>query len=473
MMTITELPPLAGWPRARAATDGAAPAIVDGELTVSYTELHERADALATALDERGYRPGDRIATLTRSSAEHLVLLFACALRDVSLVPLSWRLSDEELRAQLAIADPAALLATDDFLHRARLLAPVTGTLSDPPSAASDPDSDSGLLIVFTSGTEAHPKAAVLSAEACRASAVSLQGAVHLTAQDVVLGVLPQYHAAGWNTQPLLALAVGATLRLQPRFDAGEVLETIERHAVTAMMGVPSMWVQLARHPRFTETDLSTLRTAIVGGAQSPGWLWAAWRDRGVTLRQGYGLTEAGPNVLCQTTDDARSTPGAAGRPYPLVSTALEKRGELLVRGPSVFSGYFRDPAATAAAFTDGWLRTGDLAAIDPDGQYRIVDRAKDIFISGGENVAPAEIEAVLLGHPSVVEAAVVAEPDEVWGERGVAYVVAPDASVEELREFCAARLAAFKVPARIELVAALPHSGIDKVVRRRLAGTS
>lgn len=470
-MTSTTLHPLAEWPRLRAAIDPAATAIDDGSQRLGYGELLERVEARADAIGAAGYRAGDRIATLTRNQAEHVILLFACAAREVALVPLSWRLSDPELRAQLAIAEPAALLASDEFLQRAAALHPNTGPLTEPPRAAgSTPDPTSGLLIVFTSGTAAAPKAVVLTAENCRASAESLASALPFAPGDVVLGVLPQYHAAGWNTQPLLALASGSTLLLPDQFDPGLALGTVERHGVSALMGVPSTWSMMARDPRFPTTQVGTLRHAIVGGAPAPSWLIRAWQDRGVELRQGYGLTEAGPNVLCQSADDARRSPGAAGRPYALVQAALSPEGELLVRGPAVFGGYFRDPAATAAALGEGWLRTGDLASLDDDGQYRIVDRLKDIFISGGENIAPAEVEAVLMDYPAVAEAAVVGIPDEAWGEVGAAYVVlARPATRQDLLDHCRERLAAFKVPRVVEFVDELPHSGIDKIVRRRL----
>jgi len=470
-MTNFTLPPVADWPRHRVAINPLATAIDDGSRTLTYGDLLVLTDALAHALAQAGYRRGDRIATLTRNRAEHLVLLFACAAQGIALVPLSWRLSDAELRTQLAIADPASLLASPELLARATTLFGVTGPLAYPPAVTNTtPDDGSGLLIVFTSGTEATPKAAVLTAENCRAGNQALQGALNFTSDDVVLGVLPQYHAAGWNTQPLLALATGATLIIEPRFDPALALQLIDECGVTSIMGVPSLWRALASEPHFETTDLSRLRNAVVGGAPTPAPLLETWHNRGVDLRQGYGLTEAGPNVLCQTPDDARSGIGASGRPYPLVHTALDDRGELLVKGPAVFAGYFRDPDATAAAFRDGWLRSGDLATLDSDGQYRIVDRAKDIFISGGENVAPAEIEAVLGGHPAVTEAAVVGVADELWGEVGVAFVVADGVTADELRAYCAERLAAFKVPVRIEFVAELPHSGIDKIVRRRLA---
>ncbi|MET4095606.1 AMP-binding protein [Arthrobacter sp. UYCu712] len=249
------------------------------------------------------------------------------------------------------------------------------------------------------------------------------------------------------------------------------------------MMGVPTHYLMLAEHPDFAHAELGNLRHAVVGGAPMPAPLLRIWHRRGVALSQGYGLTEASPNVLCLANEDAARMVGYSGEPYPHVSVAVADAvtgeifdgaatGELLVGGPGVFAGYFRDPAATAAVLADGWLRTGDLVERDAEGYIKVVDRLKDIYISGGENVAPAEVEAALLAHPAVGQAAVVGVADERWGESGIAFVVVRPGSAtdeQELLEHGAARLARFKVPARIEMVGALPRTALNKVLRGRL----
>jgi fatty-acyl-CoA synthase len=215
----------------------------------------------------------------------------------------------------------------------------------------------------------------------------------------------------------------------------------------------------MAEHPTFTETDLNSLRYAVVGGAPMPAELLRTWHNRGVALIEGYGLSEAAPNVLC------------AGRPYPYVATKIAD-GELLVRGPNVFTGYWRDPAATEKALADGWLHTGDLAHQGADGCYHILDRVDDMYVSGGENVFPSEVENVLYGHPAVAEAAVVGQPDDRWGKVGQAYVVrrpGTDVAEAELIEQCRANLAGYKVPHEIIFVAELPHSAVGKLLRRNL----
>jgi fatty-acyl-CoA synthase len=248
-------------------------------------------------------------------------------------------------------------------------------------------------------------------------------------------------------------------------------------------MGVPATYLFLAHEPGFAVADLSSLRLAVVGGAPMPEALLETWVERGIEIVQGYGLTEAAPNVLCLPTEDARRKLGFAGKPYPHVDVALRDAdtgtlldgpatGELVVKGPNVFPGYWRNEEATAAAFADGWLLTGDVAERDPDGFYRIAGRIKDMVISGGENVYPAEIEDVLHGHPAVLEAAIVGVPDERWGEACAAFVVlrpGATATEDELRAVCRDRLARFKVPKTFAFLHALPRSAMGKVLKDEL----
>lgn len=335
--------------------------------------------------------------------------------------------------------------------------------------------------MIYTSGSEAAPKGVVLTHENCFWNNLALDRAMPLGADDVVLAMLPQYHVAAWNVQPLQAWWRGATVVLERSFDPGRVLQLITERGVTAIMGVPTQYRMLQQHPLWWSADLSSLRRIVVGGATIPEDLVASWAERGLTFTQGYGLTEAGPNVLYLASELVAGHPGAVGRPYPGVDARLvdpasglelhgEATGELWVRGASVFGGYLDDPVSTARAKQGDWLRTGDLLHRDADGIHRVVDRLKEIYVSGGENVAPAEVEQALDAHPLVSSSAVVGVPDEVWGERGFAFVVtAGPISEDELRAFAAQRLASFKLPARIVFVDELPRSTIEKVARGRL----
>jgi fatty-acyl-CoA synthase len=295
--------------------------------------------------------------------------------------------------------------------------------------------------------------------------------------------MLPQFHVAAWNCQPLLAWWVGATVVLERSFQPARALQLIRERGVTAMMGVPTQYAMLAADRDWDASDVSSLRLALVGGATVVPELQAEWSRRGIALTQGYGLTEAAPNVLHLNAADGATRAGAVGRPYPHVGVQVadpesllplegEATGELWVRGPSVFAGYLGDEAATAKAMVGEWLRTGDLVHRDADGVFRVVDRIKDIYISGGENVAPAEVEYALGLHPLIEATAVVGVPDPVWGERGVAFVVpAPGAmlSADEVLAHARRNLAAYKVPVHVEFVDALPRSTIEKLARSRL----
>jgi fatty-acyl-CoA synthase len=285
-----------------------------------------------------------------------------------------------------------------------------------------------------------------------------------------VLQVLPQFHCGGWNVQSILAWWKGARVVLERGFDARRALELIETRRITTMMGVPANYLFMAQEGGFEASDLSSLRLAVVGGAPMPEALLDLWSARGVDIVQGYGLTEAAPNVLCLAPEDARRKAGWAGKPYPYVACDLSEEGELLVRGPNVFPGYWRNDAATAAAFRDGWLLTGDIAERDDEGNYRIRGRLKELVVSGGENVYPAEIEAVLLAHPAVADAAVIGVPDERWGEVCAAFVVLRGtASEDDLRAHCVQRLARFKVPKSFHVVPELPRNAMGKIQKSAL----
>jgi fatty-acyl-CoA synthase len=460
--------------RARNTPDRVA--IDDGVRAWTYAELDARSDELAGSLGH-----GERIATLTAGSAEHVALFFACAKAGAILLPLSWRLSSHELAFQLDDAEPSLLFATPEL--RALAEETLERAVAEPPlcswehkveravAPAAPPAPDDPLLLIYTSGTTGRPKGALLTHANCFWTNLSFDLATGVRGDDVVLQVLPQFHVGGWNVQALLAWWKGATVVLEREFDASATLRAIERKRVTTMMGVPATYLFMANDPAFERADLSSLRLAVVGGAPMPEALLETWQRRGVDIVQGYGLTEAAPNVLCLAPEDAVRKTGWAGKPYPHVDVSLSDEAELLVKGPNVFAGYWRNDAATRAAFTaDGWLRTGDIAERDDEGNYRIMGRLKDLVISGGENVYPAEVEAVLHDHPAVVEAAVVGKPDERWGEVCLAFVVLREpASEEQLIAHCGERLARFKVPREIRFVDALPRSGMNKVLKDEL----
>lgn len=499
---MSSLHTIGQWTTDRALATPDRVAIDDRGVLVSYKELDQRAGALAKSFQDHGYSVGDRIATISGNSADQVVLFFACAKAGLTLVPISWRLSSTEVAEQIEIIRPAILVVEDEFSSLAK---EALGKLIDPPTAAEfglagietnmpsstnpeqllrEVEDDDDLLIIFTSGTVDKPKAPILTHSNCFWTNLSLSRTAEITSDDTVLSVMPQYHAGGWNIQPLLGWWMGATVVLERTFDAGRVLHLIEQRKITSMMGVPANYLFLAEHPDFHAADLSSLKHAIVGGAPMPEPLLRTWHQRGVSLVQGYGLTEASPNVLCLADEDAIKRVGSAGRPYPHVTVKVidpvtneelheEATGELLVSGPGVFKGYFEDEKNTAETLKNGWLHTGDLVHRDRDGYYRIVDRIKDIFITGGESVAPAEIEKVLFGHPAVQDCAVVGVPDNRWGEVPIGFVVrrrGVPTDEQDILDYLGTNLAKFKIPKQIKFIAKIPRSSSEKVRRRMLA---
>ncbi len=488
------------WLTDRASHSPSRIAIDDRGVTIDYATLAMRASDLADGLRAGGYGPGHRLATISGNSTDHVVSFFACALAGIAFVPLSWRSTPRELADVLRRSEPALVLVDDEYASlagealRALEVVPSTAALGSTGVEASVPPArepkatrhvldDDPLLVIFTSGSEAAPKGVVLTHANCFWNNLALSQALPLTPDDVVLAILPQFHVAAWNCQPLLAWWVGATVVLERSFQPARVLQLIGERRITAMMGVPTQYAMLVEDRGWPATDISSLRLALVGGATMPPSLHARWSERGIALTQGYGLTEAGPNVLHLAGGDAATHIGAVGRAYPHVSVRVadpdtllplegEATGELWVRGPSVFAGYLGDEAATAKAMAGEWLRTGDLVHRDADGVFRVVDRLKDIYISGGENVAPAEVEYALGLHPLIAASAVVGVPDPVWGERGVAFVVTTDGaplSADEVLAHARRNLAAFKVPVHVEFVESLPRSTIGKLARSRL----
>ena len=478
------------WIRDRGRLTPERTAIDFCDRTVTYGELDRDSSRLAAELMGRGLGRGDRVAVLADNCPEYVTLFFACAKAGLVMTPLNWRLAPPELAYQVDHSGASVVLASRSRLEQAEQVVaeaehrPPIRPLEDPPEAEGDADvvveDDDPLFLIYTSGTTGRPKGAVLTHANCFWTNTAIDRLMDVTTFDVVLQVLPQFHVGGWNVQPLLAWWKGATVVLEPSFDPGRALRLIEEKRVTTMMGVPANYLFMAEHPSFATTDLSSLRMAVVGGAPMPESLIETWTARGVSLVQGYGLSEASPNVLGLPPEYVKEKVGYAGKAYPHVEVALEGSdgslidgpgtGELLVRGPSVFAGYWNDPAATAEAMRGGWLHTGDVAERDADGFFRIRDRIKDMYISGGENVYPAEVESVLMAHPDVVEAAVVGVPDERWGEAGVAVVVTRrPLDHEELLDWCRGRLARFKVPREVRFVDALPRSGMNKVLKREI----
>jgi fatty-acyl-CoA synthase len=468
--------------------------------SLTYREFDRRAERAARLLLARGLVRGDRVAILTLNCAAFFEILLGCAKAGLILVPLNWRLSAGELAAILADCTPRLLVHDAANADTAAMLERSGG----PPAlsiaayerecvAPADPLGDGawpvdGLwYLLYTSGTTGRPKAVMQSFGMALANYVNIAQAIDLTSADRALNMLPLFHTAGINLYTLPMLIAGGRTTIMPKFDPEQTLAAIAAGEVTCFFGVPAIYQALAAHRDFAQADLSAVRSWGCGGAPLPVPLLRRFLSRGIRVCNGYGMTETGPTVFLMDPEHVEAKPGSVGKAQILSQIRIVDSdgqdvpagiaGEVWIRGQNVTPGYWNDPQATRAAFAEGgWLRTGDVGRRDEDGYAYLVDRIKDMYISGGENVYPAEIEHVLLDHPDVLEAAVIGAPDERWGEVGRAFVVgrpgvAP--SAEALRAHCRERLAAYKVPKSIALVAELPRTAAGKVQKHLLKARS
>ncbi|GAB3020540.1 acid--CoA ligase [Nocardioides flavus (ex Wang et al. 2016)] len=474
----------------------------DRDRSVTYGELESRAGRLARLLqDEWSVRAGDRVATLAHNRVEAVELLFACAKLGAVLVPLNWRLAPAELEFILVDADVVALAhdaAHAEVAHALTRNVPgARGGIrlldlddgfearladADPAPLVHEPRGEDALwYLLYTSGTTGKPKGVEQTAGMALVNHLNIGMAAGITSDDVFLSVLPQFHTGGWNLYVLPMLFVGGTAVIPSGFDPAQTLRLLQDR-VTVFFGVPTIYQMLVEHPDFAGADLSGVRSWSAGGAAMPVPLLERLDAAGVQVRQGMGMTETGPTVFLLDEEHAISKAGSVGKPQPFVDVRLVdtegrdvapgESGELWFRGPGITPGYWRNDAATEAAFVGGWLRSGDVGRQDEDGFYYVVDRVKDMYISGGENVYPAEVEAVLLRLPGVRSAAVIGVPDERWGEVGRALVeVEPGVRLdgEDVRRHCRAHLAGYKVPAAVEVVHELPRGATGKVLKHVL----
>ena len=482
--------PLRFW--RRAAPDRLALVDRTRGVRLTYAQLDAAADRWAGVLRARGIGRGSIVAALAGNRHEVAELFFACGRVGAALLPLNWRLSAAELAPILADARPDLLVGESRFRARGEdAPAPWIDLDHDAPAllaraAAVEDDveveGDDPLLILYTSGSTGRPKGAVLPHRQIFWNAVATTTAWELGADDVAPVSTPLFHTGGWNVFATPLWLRGGTVVLVDAFDADDFLAMLEEEGCTTALTVPTQLLMLTESPRWGR-PLPRLRRLVSGGAPCPAALAQRVRAAGYTFREGYGLTECGPNCFAITDEAAVAKPGCVGWPVPFLEMRLDadgreaepgEPGELLLRGPQVFAGYLRNPEQTAAAFTDdGWLRTGDLAMRDGEGAYRICGRRKEMYISGGENVFPAEVEAALAECPGVGEAVVVGVADERWGEVGRAFVVArPGAPLTETEvvAHARARLAGYKVPKTVFIVTEIPRLGSGKPDRRALA---
>jgi fatty-acyl-CoA synthase len=472
----------------------------------TYAELNQRANRAANFLHEKcGVGKGDRVSILAHNSVAYVDLLFGAAKLGAILAPLNWRLTSRELTYIVNDCQPKVLIVGPEFVSVFNEMkdsikveqlislegADVSGEAYEHllnQASAEEPkrieiSGDDPVCILYTSGTTGRPKGAVLPHRQVVWNSINTIVSWGLNEKDISPILTPMFHSGGLFVFLVPIFHVGGKLLLGRTFDPDASLKLMVEEKCTVILGVPTLFQVWMNSPQFDSADFSHVRFFISGGAPCPPSLIQAWSEKkGIVMRQGYGLTEVGVNCFSMTDEDALRKLGSVGKPIfhsemrlvdenckdvPVGST-----GELIIKGEHVCGGYWKNETATKEALRDGWFHTGDMARMDEEGYFYIAGRFKDMIISGGENVYAAEVEALFREHPAVADAALIGEPDEKWGEVGLMIVACkPDQAVtgEELIQFCAGRLAKYKIPKRVEFVETLPYSPYGKVIKAEL----
>lgn len=459
---------------------------------LSYQELYQETLSACATLQKLGVSQGDRVALFGQNDLRFFPLFFAAARLGAITVPLNWRLSIPELQGILADCDPKVMFTDGRFEADAVPSHPNTVSLDQlllespakEQSCSVELAPEAPVAIFYTGGTTGTPKGAILTHQSIHWNAVNTTIGWGLSPDDIAPVFTPLFHTGGLNVFATPMLFLGGTTILTRTFDPDSALDLIVDEECTILFLVPTMYHMILESPKFDPDKLRRLKIMISGGAACPRPLFEAYWAHGLPLRQGYGLTEAGPNNFGIEQKEAEARVTTVGKPLAFVDLELFNEddqvaapgqvGEIRIRGPHVMGGYWNRPEATAAVFKNGWLCTGDLAIKDRDGYVTICGRQKEMFISGGENVFPAEIEEVLLAHPLVSEVAVVGVPHDKWGEVGRAHLVVregpPSDFNEDLKKFCRERLAGYKIPKEFRVESDLPKSAAGKVLKTELA---
>lgn len=473
----------------------------------NYHDLNLRANCLANAFQDKcKINRGDRIAVLCGMCAEYVEAYFAMNKIGAIMVPLNFRLNKRELKYIIDDSKAKVLMFSDAYREMVELLRPDVGvdcyikidgkngngefsfddlttsaSSSEPKESHSNTPEDPH-QIIYTSGTTGFPKGAIITHGQILWNATNAIIAMDITSNDVTLNVAPLFHTVGWHCNLTPQMIAGGTVILK-NFEPEEALVLIEKEKVTFTGGVSVIWLFMMQSPNFQKADLGSLRLAWSGGAPLPRSVFQTYRDKGIVLQQGYGSTEVGPWAMGPLSKrDAIRKYDSIGKPVfcsemRIVNeknedVAVGEVGEIIFRGPHVTPGYWNNPKATRETIHDGWFYTGDLVKMDEEGFTYIVDRKKDMYKSGGENIYPVEIENILYSHPKIAEAAVIGVPDKRWGEVGKAIVVCVSGqkvTEDEIIEYCRTRMGRFKVPKSVEFTEALPRTPSGKLLKREL----
>lgn len=471
----------------------------------TYVEFNARANRLANFFEkEWDIQQGDRVAILAKNSSDYFEVLFACAKIGAILNTLNWRLAVPELEYILNDCSPSILIYEPDFAETVEELKSRVGIQfylwlgeegqeawnyeralasgSDVPVDSPRLKYDDTWAILYTSGTTGRPKGAQVTYGNFFYNAIGVGQSIDLNSQDVNLVILPTFHAGGLGLYACPTFHFGGTVVVMREVDLGNILGLIQDWKVTNLIMVPSIYLMLAQFEDFDAYDLSSVKHWTSGGAALPPNLVERFQKRGILIRQGFGMTETGPTVFMIPEDAAVEKAGSIGKPVLHTDVCIMDKahnllgpnevGELCIRGGNVTSGYWNQPEATQETIADGWLHSGDAAKYDKDGFYYIVDRWKDMFISGGENVYPAEIENVLYQLPQIAEVAVIGIADPKWQEVGRAVVVLKEGqslTEKEVIKHCGGKLANYKIPKSVLFVESIPHNATGKILKNEL----
>lgn len=480
------------WIRKRALLTGGKTAIIDIEKkrTLTFNELNQSANRWAQFLLEQQIGKGDRVALLAENQAEIFELFFACGKIGAILVPVNWRLAEREIQYIIGNCQPKLLIYEEKYEKVVLRLEQVKSQKLEHPSekfsasfeAETNITEEDPWLIIYTGGTTGNPKGVVLTHRSVDWNAMNTIISWGLTSEEITLTYMPLFHTGGINALSLPILMNGGTVVIGNKFDPREALLYLKKYKCTIALFVPTMYHMMQQTEEFEKLDFPDMKVFLSGGAPCPLSIYEKFYKKGLRFKEGYGLTEAGPNNFFITPEEAEKKPGSVGKPMMFNDVKIVKQdgsiagdmevGELLVKGNYTFSEYWNNPEATKAAWQNEWLCTGDLAMRDADGYHYIVGRKKDMIITGGENVYPLEIEQWLSEHPAINENAVVGIPDEKWGERVVAFIslhANGKVTEEDLKAYCAKRLAKYKIPKQFIILDEIPKTPVGKIDKKVL----
>lgn len=485
-------------------TDSIAFKVYESGKSYTYSEINKISNYFSRFLrDNFNLDLGKRVAILSENNLAYIILFGVAQKLGITLIPLNYRLATNELDYIISNCDPSLIIYEKKFEEKISstkffknfsfkikleditetlnefLKQPVIENINNP-----NLEDDSPIFILYTSGTTSFPKGALYTHKMMFWNSLNTELRLNITSDDISINCAPPFHTGGWNVLLTPFIHHGAQTIIMKNFDADTILKIIDDEKITLWWAVPTMLKMLSESKLFKDAKMENLRYLIVGGEALPLNVINTWHKKGVLIRQGYGLTEVGPNVTSLNHEDATEKLGSIGTPNFYIETKIidekgkeifgEGSGEFLLKGPNVTPGYWKNDEATKDAINKGWFSTGDVVKRDKDGFIYVVDRIKNMYISGGENVYPAEVEHSLRQHPNIKDAAIIGVPDEKWGEVGKAFIVKKiesNLTVDEVKSYCIERLAKYKIPKYIEFIDTLPTNDAGKIDRKKLKG--